>query len=85
MQRFQSRLSLAMVLLLAAVCRAELDYPCNIVGAKSPTIRLRRHLFCEYERSVRPVLSKDTAVNVSIYIRPILMNFVSAVFVQLVE
>ncbi|NP_001166023.1 nicotinic acetylcholine receptor alpha 9 subunit precursor [Nasonia vitripennis] len=70
------RLSLVLLLLAAVgLCRAATD-TCNILSAKSPTLRLKRHLFCEYDTSIRPVLSKNTAVNVSVVIRPMLMNFI---------
>ncbi|XP_058803962.1 neuronal acetylcholine receptor subunit alpha-2-like isoform X2 [Phymastichus coffea] len=55
-------------------CRASLD--CNTAGLKSPTLRLKRHLFCEYDVSVRPVTENNKAVNVSVMIAPKFMGFV---------
>lgn len=56
---------------------AEQPLQCNLVGPKSATIRLRRSLFCEYDSSVRPVVSKESSVNVSVSLSPKFMDFVS--------
>ncbi|XP_011495908.1 PREDICTED: neuronal acetylcholine receptor subunit alpha-2-like [Ceratosolen solmsi marchali] len=57
-------------------CRAEGSPECNVIGSKSPSLRLKRHLFCEYDKSIRPVLQKGTAVNVTISLSPKFMDFI---------
>ena len=73
--RLQVSVTLIILGLLGLGCRASLD--CNLISPKSPGLRLRRHLFCEYDSTVRPVKDKKTAINVTFSMVLTGMDFVS--------
>ena len=43
----------------------------------SPSLTLKNHLFCEYDKDLRPVDHKDKIVNVLLQLIPKFMEFVS--------
>lgn len=58
-----------------------LDEPgCKNYNNPSPLLMLRRYLFCEYDRTVRPVSSHKDVTNVTIKLIPKILEFVSADF-----
>ncbi|XP_014226825.1 neuronal acetylcholine receptor subunit beta-3-like [Trichogramma pretiosum] len=48
---------------------------CKILSDKSPELRLKLSLFCKYDKSVRPVISKSTPINVTVGLSPKFMEF----------
>ncbi|KAJ8688623.1 hypothetical protein QAD02_024418 [Eretmocerus hayati] len=58
-----------------AHCQEEPSLECNAITPKSPTARLKRHLFCEYDTSIRPVIDKNKPINVSVSLTPKFMDF----------
>jgi len=63
---------------LAALINSEMDIAriCNSLEHKTPILRLKRHLFCDYDRITRPNDFK-TVTNVTLQLIPKLMDFVS--------
>lgn len=53
---------------------------CNLVEEKSPYLRLKRHLLCDYDPSVRPTTNSHNRTDLSIVVVPKLMEFVSTFF-----
>jgi len=51
---------------------------CNNLEHKTPTLRLKRRLFCDYDRITRPNDFK-TVTNVTVQLIPKLMDFVSVI------
>ena len=49
---------------------------------KTPSSRLRNHLFCEYESGVRPSLDKNKPTIVDIRMLPQYVEFVSKLFIM---
>lgn len=53
-----------------------LDEPgCKNYNNPSPLLMLRRYLFCEYDRTVRPVSSHKDVTNVTIKLIPKILEF----------
>lgn len=50
---------------------------CNEVESKSVDLQLRRHLFCDYDPTIRPILSARSTVNVNVHFIPKSVDFVS--------
>ena len=73
--RLQISVTLIILGLLGLGCCASLD--CNLISPKSPGLRLKRHLFCDYDPTVRPVTDKNTPINVTINMDITGMDFVS--------
>ncbi|XP_044581807.1 neuronal acetylcholine receptor subunit alpha-2-like [Cotesia glomerata] len=48
---------------------------CNLVEEKSPYLRLKRHLLCDYDPSVRPTINFRNRTDLSIVVVPKLMDF----------
>lgn len=55
------------------ICKTD----CESEAPKTASARLKKHLFCEYDPSIRPVIKKETPVNVTLTITPMFMDFVS--------
>lgn len=74
------RLATIVFYLLATFAKSSLSLPnleCNLIESKSPTLRLRKHLFCVYDTTVRPVTNKNTSINVTVSLTPKFMDYVS--------
>ena len=59
---------------------ASIDYRCT-PGSKvsPPSLLLKNHLFCSYDKELRPVDDKGKIVNVLLQLIPKFMEFVSKV------
>lgn len=57
----------------------ESDYEptCNDIESKSADLQLRRHLFCDYDPTLRPSLSAHSTLNVDVRFIPKFIDFVS--------
>ncbi|OXU27770.1 hypothetical protein TSAR_009519 [Trichomalopsis sarcophagae] len=75
------RLSLVLVILLDllvhVMCVGEANSTCSLAAAKSPHLRLKKYLFCDYDVTVRPVIHNKNATNISIHFDPLRIDFVS--------
>ena len=50
---------------------------CNTVERKSPSLRLKRHLFCQYDKTIRPIIGKEGTINVNVSMSLKYLDFVS--------
>lgn len=50
---------------------------CNNVESKSPMLRLKRYLLCEYDSTVRPVQNNNNVTNVMFGLNPNFIEYVS--------
>lgn len=55
---------------------------CNDVESKSPTLRLKRHLLCEYDPRVRPVRHNSNVTRVKLRMVPSLLVYVSIIEIE---
>ncbi|XP_026669888.1 uncharacterized protein LOC108625585 [Ceratina calcarata] len=71
--------------LLSLVCQSrsessfhflnELVMQCKDISSVSPMLNLRRHLFCEYDKTIRPTSSHQVANNVTMKLLPKILEF----------
>lgn len=67
----------SLVATLIDINKIGLSFNCKNYDNPTPLLGLKRYLFCEYDRNVRPTLSHQTVSNVTIQLLPKILEFVS--------
>lgn len=53
---------------------------CKDIESKSVDLRLRRHLFCDYDPTLRPQISAHSVLNIDVNLIPKFIEFVSILY-----
>ncbi|XP_014226820.1 neuronal acetylcholine receptor subunit beta-3-like [Trichogramma pretiosum] len=71
-------LIVSFVVCASVVAEDSSEKTCNILSDKWPSLQLKRHLFCEYDKAVRPVANKSASISIQVELRPKFMEFYSS-------